>query len=280
MSIALLQMVSGPELDANLASARRLLERAAAAGARLAVLPENFAALGHRAPAQLAQAEAAGSGPLLPWLERTCSELGLWLLAGTLPLLPEGATAGKPCACSLLYDDQGRRVARYDKLHLFDADVSDSHGSYRESDHYAAGQGLTVVDTPVGRLGLSVCYDLRFPELYGALRAAGAELISAPSAFTVPTGQAHWELLLRARAVETQTYLLGAAQGGVHANGRATWGHAMAVDPWGEVLAVQARGEAVLIVERDAERQAELRQLMPVAQHRRFAPARLAGLQE
>ena len=279
MSIAILQMVSGPAVTANLRAAERLLERAAEAGARLAVLPENFVAIGHPAPAELARAEALGQGEILPWLSSRARELGLWLLAGTLPLLPDGVTEGKPCACSLLYDDQGRRVARYDKLHLFDADVSDSQGSYRESDHYAAGETLTVVDTPVGRLGLSVCYDLRFPELYGALRAAGAELISAPSAFTVPTGQAHWELLLRARAVETQSYLLGAAQGGVHANGRSTWGHAMAVDPWGEVLAVQASGEAVLLIERDAERQAALRQRMPVTRHRRFLPARLAERQ-
>jgi len=277
MSIAILQMVSGPAVAANLRVAERLLERAANAGAQLAVLPENFVAIGHPAPAELARAEVCGEGEILPWLAHQARERGLWLLAGTLPLLPDGVTEGKPCACSLLYDDQGQRVARYDKLHLFDADVSDAQGSYRESDHYAAGTTFTVVDTPVGRLGLSVCYDLRFPELYGALRAAGAELISAPSAFTVPTGQAHWELLLRARAVETQSYLLGAAQGGVHANGRTTWGHAMAVDPWGEVLAVQASGEAVLLIERDAERQADLRRRMPLQQHRRFAPARLAG---
>jgi len=170
MSIAILQMVSGPAVAANLRAAERLLERAAGAGARLAVLPENFVAIGHPAAAELARAEALGQGEILPWLSSRARELGLWLLAGTLPLLPDGATEGKPCACSLLFDDQGRRVARYDKLHLFDADVSDSQGSYRESDHYAAGETLTVVDTPVGRLGLSVCYDLRFPELYSALR--------------------------------------------------------------------------------------------------------------
>jgi len=162
-------------------------------------------------------------------------------------------------------------VARYDKLHLFDADVADSRGRYRESDDYAAGSQVVVADTPLGRLGMSVCYDLRFAELYTALRAAGAELISVPSAFTAVTGEAHWTALIRARAIETQCYVLAAAQGGEHPGGRITHGHSSIVDPWGRLLCQQPSGEAALLAERDAIEQAAIRQRMPVQRHRRFS---------
>jgi predicted amidohydrolase len=195
----------------------------------------------------------------------------LWLVAGTLPLPPEGQPLGKARACSLLLDDQGQTVARYDKLHLFDVDVQDSRARYRESDDYAHGEQVVVADTPVGRLGLSVCYDLRFPELYTRLRDAGAELITAPSAFTAVTGSAHWEVLIRARAIETQCYLLAAAQGGEHPGPRHTHGQAAIVDPWGRMLAQQATGEAVLLSSRDAAEQAAIRERMPVHAHRRFS---------
>ncbi|MGX9079570.1 nitrilase-related carbon-nitrogen hydrolase, partial [Klebsiella pneumoniae] len=153
----------------------------------------------------------------------------------------------KPHACSLLIDDQGERVARYDKLHLFDVDVADNRGRYRESDDFAHGQRVVVADTPVGRLGLTVCYDLRFPELFAALREAGAELISVPAAFTAVTGEAHWEPLLRARAIENQCYVAAANQGGTHETGRQTWGHSMVIDPWGRVLACQPSGRATVL---------------------------------
>lgn len=271
MSIAVIQMVSQADIARNLQTARELLAEAAEAGARLAVLPENFAALGHPQVPAIARAEAEGLGPILPWLSAVTREFGLWLVAGTIALPPDGAPGARPYACSLVYDDQGCRVARYDKLHLFDAEVADSRASYRESDDYAAGERLVVVDTPVGRLGLSVCYDLRFPELYGALRAAGAELIAAPSAFTQVTGEAHWQVLIRARAIETQCYLLAAAQGGEHAGGRRTHGHSAIVDPWGRLLAECERGAGVLVRPRDAAEQAALRQRMPLANHRRFS---------
>jgi predicted amidohydrolase len=199
-----------------------------------------------------------------------------------LPLPPDGQPDAKPLACSLLIDEQGERVARYDKLHLFDVDVADSCGRYRESDDYAHGQRLVVADTPVGRLGLTVCYDLRFPELYGALREAGAELISVPAAFTALTGAAHWQVLTRARAIETQCYLLAAGQGGGHPGARETFGHSAIIDPWGRVLAEQAQGEALLLAARDAAEQAAIRQRMPVARHKRFfaaAEPRLPGLE-
>lgn len=272
MSIAVIQMVSQDDVLANLATARRLLEQAAHDGARLAVLPENFAAMGRRDLADLGRAEAQGTGPILPWLKSTARDLRLWIVGGTLPLPPVDQPDAKANACSLLIDEQGEIAARYDKLHLFDVDVADAPGRYRESDDYAFGQRVVVAETPVGRLGLTVCYDLRFPELYTALREAGAELISAPSAFTAVTGEAHWEVLVRARAIETQCYLLAAGQGGSHPRGRETWGQSAIVDPWGRILVEQAKGEAVLLAERDSDEQAAVRQRMPVASHRRFFP--------
>ena len=277
MTLAVIQMVSQTDIQTNLVAARRLLEQAAEAGARLAVLPENFAAMGRSDLVALGRAEAEGAGPILPWLKQAARDLSLWIVAGTIPLPPDDQPLAKVRACSLLVDDHGQRVARYDKLHLFDADVSDARGRYRESDDYAAGERLVVVDTPVGRLGMSVCYDLRFAELYTALRLAGAELISAPSAFTAVTGQAHWEMLVRTRAIETQCYMLAAAQGGEHPNGRMTHGHSSIVDFWGQVLAEQATGEAVLVVERDAAAQTATRQRMPVVMHRRFTTPRIVS---
>ena len=270
MTLAVIQMVSQSDVLANLAQARRLLELAAAGGAKLAVLPENFAAMGRRDIADIGRAEALGEGPILPWLKQTARDLKLWIVAGTLPLPPVDQPKGKSHACSLLVDDQGETVARYDKLHLFDVDVADNRGRYRESDDYAYGSGVVVADTPVGKVGLTVCYDLRFPELYSELRAAGAELITAPSAFTAVTGAAHWDVLIRARAIETQCYLLAAAQGGVHPGPRETYGHAAIVDPWGRVLTQQDQGEAVLLAERDSSEQASIRARMPVVNHRRF----------
>lgn len=270
MKAAVIQMVSQDDVMANLQRAGVLLEQAAAAGARLAVLPENFAAMGRRDAAAIGLAEARGEGPILPWLKRTARALKLWIVAGTLPLPPLGQPDAKAHACSLLIDEHGEVVARYDKLHLFDVDVADNRGRYRESDDYAHGSQVVVADTPLGKVGLSVCYDLRFPELYSALRAAGAELITAPAAFTAVTGAAHWEVLIRARAIETQCYLLAAAQGGIHPGPRETHGQAAIVDPWGRIIVQQARGEAVLLAERDIDQQASIRARMPVITHRRF----------
>ena len=191
-------------------------------------------------------------------------------MAGTLPLTPKDKANAISDSCSLWRDDQGEIGSRYDMLHLLDVDVADARGRDRESDDYDHGSQVVVADTPVGRLGLTVCYDLRFPELYSELRAAGAELITAPSAFTAVTGAAHWDVLIRARAIETQCYLLAAAQGGVHPGPRETYGHAAIVDPWGRVLAQQDQGEAVLLAARDSTEQASIRARMPVVNHRRF----------
>ncbi|WP_417780793.1 carbon-nitrogen hydrolase family protein [Stutzerimonas xanthomarina] len=277
MTLAVIQMASQADIQTNLTKARRLLERAAEAGAQLAVLPENFAAMGRSDLPAVGRAEAEGVGPILPWLKQAATDLRLWIVAGTLPLPADGQPRSKVRACSLLFDDQGQRVARYDKLHLFDAQVSDARGRYRESDDYAAGDRLVVVDTPVGRLGMSVCYDLRFAELYTALRLAGAELISVPSAFTAVTGQAHWEMLLRARAIETQCYMLAAAQGGEHPGGRLTHGHSSIVDYWGRVMREQATGDVALVIGRDKADQAATRHRMPVLDHRRFTAPRIVS---
>lgn len=277
MSVAVIQMVSGKDIAANLSLARDLLEQAAAAGARLAVLPENFAAMGKVDVGRIAELEASRQGPILAMLEQAARELGLWIVAGTVPLLPEGQKQGKPCASSLLFNEFGENVARYDKLHLFDAAVGDQQGRYNESAHYARGRSCTVVDTPVGRLGMTVCYDVRFPELYTALRDAGAELISVPAAFTALTGAAHWQVLLRARAIETQCLILAANQGGEHAPGRETFGHSMIVDAWGRVLAELPTGAGCVVSTYAAAEQADIRQRMPVWQHKQFSVAQLAS---
>ena len=276
MTVAVIQMVSGEHIATNLAHARCLLEQAAEEGARLAVLPENFAAMGKINPVQIAALEAQQQGPILSWLAQTARELGLWIVGGTLPLLPVGQMAGKPCASSLVFDEFGECVARYDKLHLFDAAVEDQQGSYKESERYAKGHSCTVVDTPVGRLGLTICYDLRFPELYSALRDAGAELISIPSAFTALTGAAHWQVLLRARAIETQCVLLAANQGGEHGAGRETFGHSAIIDAWGRVLAELPTGEGCITHAYPRAEQAAIRQRMPLWQHKRFSVAQLS----
>ncbi len=200
----------------------------------------------------------------------------MWIVGGTVPLLAAGQLEGKPCASSLLFDQHGECVARYDKLHLFDAAVADQQGSYNESERYRAGQACTVVDTPVGRLGMTICYDLRFPELYSALRDAGAELISVPSAFTALTGAAHWQVLLRARAIETQCVILAANQGGVHGLGRETFGHSAIIDAWGKVLAELPSGAGCLTQAGSLAEQALIRQRMPIWQHKRFSVAQLS----
>ena len=276
MTVAVIQMVSGEDIAANLTCARSLLEQAAAGGARLAVLPENFAAMGNINVAHIAALEAQRHGPILPWLAQAARELGLWIVGGTIPLLPADQNQGKPYASSLLFNEIGECVARYDKLHLFDAAVADQQGRYKESERYAAGQACTVVDTPVGRLGMTICYDLRFPELYSALREAGAELISVPSAFTALTGAAHWQVLLRARAIETQCLLLAANQGGEHGAGRETFGHSAIIDAWGTVLAERPVGAGCVLHQFPRAEQALIRQRMPIWQHKRFSVAQLS----
>jgi nitrilase len=268
-------MTSEASVEANLATARSLLEQARAGGAGLALLPENFSIMGRNETDKLGIAEELGEGPIQSFLARTASELGMWIIGGTIPL----KVADEPnrvAAASLVFDERGRFVGRYDKIHLFDVDIPGHDETrreerYRESATIAPGKGTTVVATPVGHVGLSVCYDMRFPELFRSLQAQGAEVLSVPSAFTTPTGRAHWELLLRARAVENLCFVLAAAQGGHHENGRETYGDSLIVDPWGQVLArVAEPGPGVALAEIDLTLQADLRTRFPVLTHRRL----------
>jgi predicted amidohydrolase len=267
---AVLQMTSSASVEANLSAARSLLERANAAGAALAVLPENFAIMGHKEADKIAVAESPGEGPIQAFLSHTARELGMWIIGGTIPLKVTGEER-RVAAASLVLDDSGKVVGRYDKIHLFDVDVQDRQQRYRESASTVPGEQIVVVNSPLGHIGLSVCYDIRFPELFRGLVAQGADILAVPSAFTVPTGRAHWELLLRTRATENLCYVLASAQSGLHENGRETYGDSMIVDPWGQVLArVTEPGPGLAVANIDLEHQRELRTRFPALTHRRL----------
>ena len=271
MSVAaVIQMTSSPDVAANLANARGLLERAHAQGAVLAVLPENFAIMGRKEADKVAVAEPGGEGPIQAFLGHSARELGMWIVGGTIPIQDQ-AEPGRVAAASLVFDERGRCVARYDKIHLFDVDIPGREERYRESATVVPGAQPMVTTTPLGRLGMAVCYDVRFPELFRVLQAQGAEVFSLPSAFTAPTGRAHWELLVRARAVENLCYVLAPAQSGTHDNGRETYGDSMIVDPWGHVVArVAEAGPGLVVAEIDRTLQHELRGRFPALAHRKF----------
>jgi predicted amidohydrolase len=264
--VAAIQMTSGPDVSANLQDARALLEEAARRGARLAALPENFAFMGLSDRDKRSVAEDDGRGPVQDFLAETARRLDMWIVGGTVPL--RGAGDGRVAAASLVYDSAGERRARYDKIHLFDIQVPGRAESYRESANVTPGSTPVIVDTPVGRLGLSVCYDVRFPELFRQLSAAGAELLTVPSAFTEPTGRAHWEILLRARAIENLCFVVAPAQSGYHPNGRETYGDSMIVDHWGRILDRLPRGCGCITAEIDPERQRRDRGSFPSLTHR------------
>jgi len=251
--IAAIQMVSGPEVAANLAAAERLIAAAAAAGAKLAALPENFYIIGRHEGDKVKVREPDGAGPIQQFLSETAKKHRLWIVGGTAPISTEDEKRIRG-AC-LVYDDAGRRVARYDKMHLFW--FKNETESYDEARTLQPGTQPLAIASPFGRLALSVCYDVRFPELYRGL--GEFDVMFVPSAFTVPTGAAHWETLLRARAIENKAYVVAPAQGGTHASGRRTWGHSMIVDPWGEILAQRDEGEGVVLAEIDQERLQEIR---------------------
>lgn len=264
MKIAAIQMVSGPDVAVNLARARHWLAEAAAQGARLAALPEYFCLIGLKDEDKLAIAETPGQGPIQQALADAARALGLWIIGGTLPLrTADPARVRNSC---IVWAPDGTQAGRYDKMHLFCYD--NGRERYDEGRVLQAGEAPVAAQVEGLRVGLSVCYDLRFPELYRGL--GPLDLISVPAAFTHTTGQAHWELLLRARAVENLAYLIAPAQGGTHQNGRRTWGHTMIVDPWGEVLACLPEGEGVVLAEIDSARLAQLRQQLPALQHRRL----------
>ena len=261
---AALQMVSTPEVMSNLESADRLIAAAAAAGARLVALPENFYLIGRHEADKVRLREPEGEGPIQSFLAAAARRHGVWIVGGTAPI--SCADPGRIRSACLVFDDSGRRVARYDKMHLFRFEAGDER--YDESRTLEGGESAVAVQSPFGRLALSVCYDVRFPELYRELGDFDAMFV--PSAFTVPTGAAHWETLLRARAIENQAYVIAPAQGGLHASGRRTYGHSMIVDPWGQVLAVRPEGEGVLLAEIDTERVQEVRASLPAIANRRL----------
>ena len=264
MKIAALQMVATPDVDRNLAAAERLIGLAARQGARLLALPEYFCLMGRHDDDKLAIAEADGQGPLQDFLAQQARVHQVWLVGGTLPIRAEAAGRVRNACC--VYAPDGRRAARYDKIHLFAFDNGKER--YDEARVLEAGDTPVAFDADGWRVGLSVCYDLRFPELYRALMQPPCDLLVVPAAFTHITGLAHWELLLRARAVENQCWVLASAQGGLHENGRRTFGHSLIVDPWGEVQALQEVGEGVVMAELDVERIAAVRSQLPALTHR------------
>ena len=272
--VAALQMVSGHQLQDNLRAAAVLLQQAAEAGVKVAVLPENFAVLASDQMLPCGQQEAGNQSVIRAFLAQQANTLKLWIVGGSLPLAlrPDGSViADRVRASCLVFNDLGDEVARYDKIHLFDAQVDDAHGQYRESDTFEAGNQVVTVETPAGRLGLAVCYDLRFPELFRALRDKGADWVCLPSAFTWKTGNAHWHALIRARAIENQLYVVAAGQGGHNNSQRRTYGHSLICDPWGSVLAeVNEDGPGLAVAALDKHRLDQLRQQMPVWSHRRL----------
>lgn len=270
LKVAALQMVSGVSLDANLSEALRLLRQAAACGAELAVLPEYFCFMGQRDADKLVLAETPDLGPVQDFLSDTARDLGLWIVGGTLPMATDDPH--HVANASLAYTPKGECATRYDKIHLFRYDNGREH--YDEAAVLKAGDTPTAFtlrarDGQAWRVGMSVCYDLRFAELY---RLLGAELLLVPAAFTHTTGSAHWEVLLRARAIENQAYVIASAQGGTHENGRRTWGHSMVIDPWGQVLGLHAEGPGLVLADLDFARLRAVREQLPALQHRRLVP--------
>ena len=266
--VAAIQMASGPNVSANLLEAGRLIERAVGAGACLVVLPENFAVMGASEYDKVHAREPFGAGAIQDFLAQQAARHGIWVVGGTIPLSTQDPS--KVRAATLVFDSKGRLVGRYDKLHLFDVHIEESGENYTESATIEAGDLVVVVDTPCGKLGLAVCYDLRFPEMFRAMLGSGMQVIALPSAFTAITGRAHWEILVRARAIENLCYVIAAAQGGYHLSGRETHGHSMIVDPWGVILQRLPRGTGFIVADIDYQRLTNIRRNFPTVGHRRL----------
>jgi len=274
--IAAVQMASGAQVHANLMKAGELIQQAAARDANLVVLPENFALMGKHEKDHLQIAEYAGQGMIQDFLAKQAKQYGLWILGGSIPLrlddTPANITPNKVSASALLFNAQGEPVARYDKMHLFDVRLPNGD-VYAESDTTQPGFDSMVVDTPFGKLGIAICYDLRFPELFREMSAEGAQIFVIPAAFTDTTGKAHWEVLLRARAIENLSYVIAAGQGGYHINGKATYGHSMIIDYWGNVREVLEKGEGVIVSTIDLSTLDSVRTNFPVLEHRELCLA-------
>jgi predicted amidohydrolase len=269
--VAAIQMTSSHIVADNLAAAGGLLREAKDLGCDIACLPENFSFIGLRDADKLQIAEPDGEGAVQSFLSDSARELKMWILGGTIVL--RGDTDRRVANSSLLIDAAGKRVARYDKIHLFDVTIPGRDEQYRESTHVTPGRDLVIADTPVGKLGLSVCYDMRFPELYRELVSQGAEWLAMPAAFTVPTGRAHWETLLRARAIENLCYVVAPAQTGTHTSGRETYGDSIIVDYWGQVLSRLAKGTGVITADIDLAKEAETRARFPALDNRQLGLA-------
>ena len=267
MELVALQMTATADWSTNQSTIDTLLQQLPKQRPLLVLIPENAVVFGCR-EAVLNNAENLNDGPIQNQFSQWAKGYGIWLVVGSMPTRIEASKRFH--ASSLVYNDQGLQVGHYHKLHLFDVDVADAQGSYRESATFAAGNDLSVVDSPFGRLGLSICYDLRFPQLFGALRERGAEILLVPAAFTRVTGQAHWQSLLQARAIENQCYVVAAGLYG-ESGARQTWGHSMIIDPWGEIKACLASGEGLVSTALDTEQLATIRRQMPVAQHARLS---------
>lgn len=266
--IAAIQMCSSDNVDDNLKVVAERIHVAAAKGAKIAVLPEMFAIIGKNPLDALLAKEKYGDGKIQNFISTLSAKLNIWIVAGTIPIACSGSN--KISAACIVYDGNGNAVARYNKIHLFDAIISEEE-SYKESDSTESGLNIVVIDTPFGKLGLAICYDIRFPALFTALRNHGAEIIAIPAAFTVKTGEAHWKILLQARAVENFCYVVGACQGGTHVGGRKTYGHSMIIEPWGAVMQeVTAVENPIIYAEIDLEKLYKIRKLMPVHEHQKI----------
>ena len=266
--VAAVQMATGPNVNANLIEVERLIRDGAEGGAGLVVLPENFAFMGRREHDLIAHGEADGDGPLQAFLSKMATRYGVWLVGGTIPLT--ASVPDRVRAACLVYNAQGERVARYDKIHLFDVNLPGANEHYEESATIEPGVETVVIDSPFGRLGILVCYDLRFPEMARRMQDSDVEVLAMPAAFTAITGKAHWEILVRARAIENLAYVVAAAQGGYHLSGRETHGHSMIVDPWGTILAEIPRGTGCICCPIDRGLQDSIRRTFPTLRHRRL----------
>lgn len=265
---AAIQMASGPNVKANLAEAEKLINIAVQQEAKLIVLPENFAIMGMTEMDKVTVAEALGDGPMQTFLSEQAAKNSVWLVGGTIPIV--SGEPDKVYASCQLYNDKGECVTHYNKIHLFDVTLEANKERYHESETTASGDEVVVVDTPFGRLGLAVCYDLRFPELFRAMADVGMDICALPSAFTALTGKAHWESLLRARAIENLSFVIAAAQGGYHVNGRETHGDSMIIDPWGMILNRLPHGTGVVVSELDSEMLERTRASFPSLEHKRL----------
>jgi len=267
--IGLIQMTSSSDVNENLTYIEQQTRLLAKQGAKWVVTPENAVVFGNKEDYHNS-AEELGDGPIHARISRLAVEQKVWVLIGSMPIRRTSAETQVVTTTSVLFNPQGHIVAHYDKLHMFDVDVADGHKRYRESETFTPGNDIVVAETPLAKLGLSICYDVRFPNLYAELRRLGAQILLVPAAFTAVTGKAHWEVLLRARAIENQCWVIAVGQGGHHACGRETWGHSMVISPWGEIIASLEQDAASLIVDIELEQIETVRAAMPISAHTRF----------